>query len=140
MRYEKYVKRFQSRKEAEKNTEQKLNEFAEHEGFVADFVFHKLPSGISTKKLVPSPDYTQDRLNHLTIEQQIEFKNSFMAPISIEKIKKHKEIRCNSYLVFMIKEYDKFPAGKILKECELLAEKLNVLLLFRTLEKTCFFL
>ncbi len=124
-KYDKLIEKFNGKNEIENNTEKKLNEYAGNKGFIDDLGIYEISNGVPTKKLIPEPDYYHDRFNHLTKNQKIEYIIAFKPPIKLGLIKKYKEIRKTSYLLSLMKNYDKFPAKKILEECKLLAEVLN---------------
>ncbi|MBC8180018.1 J domain-containing protein [candidate division KSB1 bacterium] len=124
-KYDKLVEKFKGKNEIENNIEKKLNEYAMNNGFIDNLGIYEISNGIPTKKLIPEPDYYHDRFNHLSEDQKIEYINAFRTPVRLALIKKYKEIRKTSYLLSLIKNYDKFHATKILEECKLLAEVLN---------------
>lgn len=124
-KYDKLVEKFNGKNEIEHNAEKKLNEYAGNKGFIDDLGVYEISNGVPTKKLIPEPDYYHDRFNYLTRDQKIEYMIAFKPPIKLSLIKKYKEIRKTSYLLSLVKNYDKFPAKKILEECQLVAEALN---------------
>jgi hypothetical protein len=122
-KYKDAQKRFQKRQTKKVSGDLVLAQFQEQGGFICPLSYDApFQCDQGTKLLVPVPDNTCERINHLSGEQCAEYFHVFGTSVSCDELKKYLTIRISSYLCSLIHKFSLEEANQIERECNLLQQ------------------